>query len=308
MNHKTRIRSVSKTRWLKLVVFVFGCIAFGCVYSANTDNSPAKVENAVSPSEPSAQASKNSDLAKIEEENAISPANLDQTDKDYSQFKHDNDFHSRLPCLLCHQRESNSSKIGFPGKVGHMPCAGCHAVQFSSNTSPMCTICHTDTGMKRFPGLTSFSAKFDHGRHTRVNCSVCHKSQQRGVAFSIPSGASAHSTCFECHSSSAPASMSSCSVCHVPGRLARTSEWSIAFRKSFSHAKHLNRGKLNCATCHSVRPGASRGRQMSSPLVSMHFAPPKSLSCGGCHNGKKAFGPDDFANCQRCHHPKTFKF
>lgn len=232
-------------------------------------------------------------------------------DKDYSRFVHSNEFHSRLPCLLCHRRDDNSPRMRFPGKSDHLPCAGCHAAQFADNSSPICTICHTnaETGaMKGFPSLRSFSAKFNHSKHGRVNCAICHKTSGRGgAALSIPSRSSAHSTCFQCHSNRASFAMSSCSTCHQPGRVSRTSEWSVAFRKSFNHAKHLAKD-MKCATCHTVRAGTARGRQVSVPLVSMHFARDNSLSCGGCHDGKKAFGPDDFANCKRCHNPKTFKF
>lgn len=230
-------------------------------------------------------------------------------DNDYSKFKHSNPSHTRLPCLLCHRRDDNSPRIQFPGKPDHLPCAGCHAVQFSDNTSPMCNICHTDTGMKRFPGLRSFGAKFDHSRHTRANCATCHKTAGRGgAALSIPAGQTAHVTCFQCHTSRSSAGMVSCDVCHQPGRLIRTSESSPAFRKSFNHSEHLRGTNMNCATCHTVRPGASRGRQMSAPVTSMHFPPAGAQSCGACHNGKRAFGPDDFSNCKRCHSPTTFKF
>lgn len=230
-------------------------------------------------------------------------------DKDYSKFTHSNAFHSRLPCLLCHRRDDNSARISFPGKIDHLPCTGCHQEQFSDKSSPICTICHTnaDTGaMKRFPPLRSFGVKFDHSRHTRSNCATCHKVEGRGVARSIPAGVNAHVTCFQCHSSSSAAS--SCNICHVPGRLVRTSTSSPAFRKSFSHAKHLAARNVNCASCHNLRPGASRGRQMSNPAVSMHFAPAGSMSCGGCHSGKKAFGADDFSNCKRCHQGNKFRF
>lgn len=232
-------------------------------------------------------------------------------DKDYSRFVHNNQLHSRLPCLLCHRRDTNSPRIGFPGKQDHLPCAGCHALQFADKASPICTICHTnaETGaMKRFPGLKSFGFKYDHARHTKINCATCHKPSGRaGAARSIPSGANAHANCFQCHSSRSSPRMVSCSTCHQQGRTGRTSEWSVAFRKGFSHAKHVNAKNVNCATCHTLRRGAPRGRQMSSPLTSMHFAPVKSMSCGGCHDGKKAFGPDDFSNCRRCHQGKTFR-
>src|SRR6185369_5385310 len=88
---------------------------------------------------------------------------------DYSKFQHSSRNHSRLPCLLCHRRDS-----GFvpklPGANGHLPCAGCHAQQFSDAGSPICTICHTDVksgALKSFPHLQSFRMKFDHARHVK---------------------------------------------------------------------------------------------------------------------------------------------
>jgi len=272
----------------KVFVFLGGILFFGYAFvvgfTGETGTRPAMVSEVITP------------LAEPE-------------DNDYSKFKHSNPSHTRLPCLLCHRRDDNSPRISFPGKNGHLPCAGCHTDQFSSNTSPMCTICHTDTGLKRFPGLRSFAVKFDHSKHSSANCATCHKTAGRGgAALSIPSGGSAHVACFKCHTSSSSAGMVSCDVCHQPGQLIRTAEWSVAFRKSFNHSEHLRGTKMNCATCHTVRPGASRGRQMSAPAVSMHFAPAGSVSCGGCHNGKRAFGPDDFTNCRTCHGTKTFKF
>lgn len=228
---------------------------------------------------------------------------------DYSRFRHSNPSHTRLPCLLCHRRDDNSPRIRFPGTPGHLPCAGCHAVQFSGNTSPMCTICHTDTGVKNFPGLQSFGVRFNHSRHAGVGCATCHKSAGRaGVGLSIPSGRSAHATCFQCHTFRSSGTMSSCDTCHQPGRLIRTSEWSPAYRKGFSHAEHSRGNKLSCTACHSVRAGSARGRQVSAPLVTMHFAPVRAVSCGGCHNDKRAFGTEDFSNCKRCHEGGSFKF
>lgn len=241
----------------------------------------------------------------------VTPVDIEPApqDKDYSRFTHSNQYHSRMPCLLCHRRDSNSPRISFPGRGGHTPCIGCHSLQFSDNSSPICTICHTNPGtgaMKGFPGLRSFGRSFDHTRHSRTNCAVCHKSTRAGVAFSIPSGANAHSTCFQCHSSSASFAMSSCNVCHKPGRLVRTSEGSAAFRANFSHGRHIRSG-MSCTTCHSVRAGGT-GRQVSSPVTSMHFPPAGRASCGACHNGTKTFGANDFTNCKRCHNGNSFRF
>jgi c(7)-type cytochrome triheme protein len=276
------------TRHVKLFVLISGCLAFAYFFK-------------VAPEPISAG-------ALVPEFDVTEPL---QTDKDYSKFQHGNAFHSRLPCLVCHTRNDNSTRIGFPGRSGHLPCAGCHGLQFSDNSSPICTICHTnaETGsLKRFPGLRTFGARFVHDRHARVNCSVCHGSSRRGVAFSIPSGPTAHATCFRCHTASSSNTMASCSTCHQPGRLVRTPEWTRAFTVSFSHRRHLTGTNMNCTSCHSVLQGAARGRQVTAPLASMHFAPPVRASCGKCHNSERAFGTSDFANCKRCHLGNSFKF
>ena len=231
--------------------------------------------------------------------------------KEYSRFNHSNAFHSRLPCLVCHRRDDNSARISFPGRAGHTPCIGCHSLQFEDSGSQICTICHTNPqsgGLKRFPGLRSFGVRFDHARHNRVNCATCHKPARGGVAFSIPARTEAHTTCFQCHSSRSANSMSSCGVCHTQGRFVRTPETSRAFAVNFSHAKHDGKQSLNCSSCHTIRAGTARGRQVSAPLVSMHFAPSRSLSCGGCHNNVRAFGGQDFSDCKRCHSGGSFKF
>src|SRR2546423_3416493 len=46
--------------------------------------------------------------------------------RDFSKFTHTNAVHSRLPCLLCHRRETNAPRPVRPRAGGHMPCAGCH--------------------------------------------------------------------------------------------------------------------------------------------------------------------------------------
>ncbi len=224
------------------------------------------------------------------------------------RFRHSDPQHQRMPCLLCHQRTDNSPRIK---RGGHSPCSGCHVEQFAQTSGPLCTICHSDSGVRAFPALRSFNAKFDHGRHLRqTNCSTCHKPTRNGVALSIPKGSAAHSTCFTCHgpqTTIAGKNIGSCDTCHSPGRLARTSEWAKAFSMNFNHSEH-GRGRQSCTTCHTVRAGVSRSRQVTSPLASMHFASAKAQSCASCHNGKKAFGANDFKNCKRCHEGSTFKF
>ena len=237
-----------------------------------------------------------------------------QSSTDYSQFKHDDRNHARLPCFLCHRRENNSPQPTLPGKAAHAPCTGCHAQQFSNPASEICTICHTDVQsgkVKAFPPLRSFDVRFDHANHAGAACATCHRSNRNGVGLSIPSRLNAHVTCFSCHTPNAQANgrnISSCSTCHQLGRLVRTSEQAPAFRVSFSHAKHDASEKLSCAACHQVRVGLSRGRQVSTPLPLNHRAPGTASSCATCHNGQRAFGGDDFSVCKRCHKGSAWHF
>ena len=166
--------------------------------------------------------------------------------------------------------------------------------------------------MKAFPALQSFNFSFDHGKHVRqTNCATCHRPARQGVAFSIPSGAAAHATCFQCHTPEkevAGRNIGSCSVCHQAGRPASITTAAKAFTENFSHQRHLSGGKMNCAACHTVRAVRSLGEQVSSPVAKVHSAPGGTQSCASCHNNKRAFGPGDFSNCKRCHQGNSFKF
>jgi len=232
---------------------------------------------------------------------------------DYSQFKHDNAQHARLPCLLCHRRENNSPQPTLPGKAAHAPCTGCHAQQFANPASEICTICHTEVQsgkIKAFPPLRTFDVRFDHAKHSAA-CATCHRQGRNGVALSIPSKLNAHVACFSCHTPNAQANgrnISSCGTCHQFGRFVRTSEQATAYRVGFSHASHDASEKLACTACHQVRAGLPVTRQMSAPSPLNHHASMRSFSCASCHNGKRAFGGDDFSVCKRCHKGAAWHF
>ena len=287
-NHK-KLGATSITKRLQIMILLLSCVAFGYAYTMFPD--PA----AVGESAP---------------EITLAEATAAEPVEDYSRFTHSNNAHTQLPCLLCHRRDDNSPRLKLPGKINHLPCAGCHVAQFEDQASPMCTICHTNpqTGaMKGFPTIRSFNIKFNHGKHLRqTNCATCHKPASRGVALSVPKGSAAHTTCFQCHTDRTP--IGSCDTCHSPGRPVRGSEWAKAFSLNFSHQEHTGKGNMNCATCHSVLAGGVRGRQVTAPAPSMHFPPARGQSCATCHNNKRAVGPPDFADCKRCPEGKTFKF
>jgi predicted CXXCH cytochrome family protein len=236
---------------------------------------------------------------------------------DFSKFLHSSANHARMPCLLCHRRESNAARPALPGGSGHVPCSGCHAQQFANPESPICTICHTDVGsgaLKPFPRLKSFRMTFNHARHMNMSgasCTTCHRPARGGVARSIPAGFNAHSTCFGCHTpraNSGGRDISSCGTCHKPGGYARTPVWTAAFRMNFSHAKHGPSQKLACNDCHQVRAGLPQRRQVTSTEAANHHASGRGQSCMTCHDGKRAFGGDDFSVCKRCHTGNKWQF
>ena len=233
-------------------------------------------------------------------------------------FAHGTPAHAGIACASCHERAGNSLRL-----PGHKACIDCHAPQFISPQLALCSTCHTNLEspnppVKAFPALRSFNARFDHAQHNtggarpEAGCATCHRPlSRRSGALSIPARLDAHSTCFQCHSPGAQSGgrdISSCGVCHTLGPYSRTPVARRAFRMSFTHATHGPRQGMNCAACHSVRPGAGQGRQVSSPVASQHFASARGQSCATCHNNRRAFGGDDFGDCKRCHKGQTFRF
>ncbi|HVF67216.1 MAG TPA: cytochrome c3 family protein [Pyrinomonadaceae bacterium] len=235
-------------------------------------------------------------------------------------FSHATPRHASLACDSCHRRTDNSARPRWPG---HKDCTDCHAPEFFTSGSPLCLNCHTDVTsrqppLKDFPAIQSFNARFDHAAHSQgaarpeQGCASCHLPARRGVALSILAGAGAHDNCYRCHTPGSTASsgrdISSCATCHAPGRMARTPTNSRAYAVSFSHATHGPRQSLRCDSCHTVRAGAGQGRQVASPQPTQHFGSGRARTCTTCHDNRRAFGGDDFADCKRCHKGQTFKF
>lgn len=284
-----------KRRWIQLVVLAAGCF---CVASAVVSDWHLSAVSA----KPKSQFS----IA------ALTPS-AQQGNQDFSKFSHGNRSHERLPCLLCHRRESNAPRP--IRSLQHTPCAGCHTQQFAASSGPICTICHTSvesgsSQIKPFPSLKSFNMTFAHARHRGVACATCHKPASKGVALSIPSGAAAHTTCYQCHTPRAQANgqdISSCTTCHKPGQHSRASMSSKAFKVNFSHEQHKRQG-ISCLECHKITSFPLRAAQVSSPLPTEHPASQRVQSCETCHNDERAFGIASFANCKRCHQGPTFRF
>jgi c(7)-type cytochrome triheme protein len=86
-------------------------------------------------------------------------------------------------------------------------------------------------------------------------------------------------------------------------RYVRASQTARAFRVGFSHAKHDRTEGLSCNECHRVQ-----ANRVSAPQPLNHHAAPRAFSCMSCHNGKRAFGGDDFSVCKRCHTGARWQF
>jgi nitrate/TMAO reductase-like tetraheme cytochrome c subunit len=249
----------------------------------------------------------------------------------YSRFSHSSPReHAALTvssnCDSCHRRNDGSLEPRFPV---HKDCIGCHLVQFtasnsSSSENPICTSCHTTDALnalssltKKFPGLRSFTADFDHAQHMQGiesarpagGCATCHVPTRQGAAKTIPARLSAHQTCYQCHSPGKKAgNHSSCGSCHTLGPYSPTSTSARAYRMGFSHRDHDQRERLTCQNCHKLRGrGLPRTRQVSSILPAQHFANPRAQNCLTCHNAKRAFGDMDTHDCKRCHKRPGFR-
>ncbi len=244
------------------------------------------------------------------------PIAVKASDKTFKKFSHKIAEHKQFECASCHERQGRSLDMNY---AGHESCVGCHISQFTSSgptTSDepsMCAICHKELKavpptMNDFPHQfrEGFNMKFDHADHDSgggrppQGCASCHDSA--GAGKTIPAGFRAHNNCYTCHT--AESKIGSCSTCHQLAPYNRTSPGRTAFRGSFSHGDHAGVG---CSDCHSVRPGASQGRQVSNIAVSQHCG--GSNNCATCHNGARSFGDGNFADitsCARCHTGLSF--
>lgn len=255
----------------------------------------------------------------IRHQNAFSPHRLVGGLQNYGVFSHGTRAHANINCNSCHQRTDNSATPKF---AGHSSCINCHLAQFVTPQSQMCAICHASVQtaaapLRAFPTQFNerFNMKFDHAVHNRGDarpangCVSCHKPLRGGIALSIPVNLNAHNNCYSCHTPNRVVGgrdIGSCNMCHAQANYRRTSTSAQAFQASFSHSDHSSRQGLNCADCHSLIPGASQTRQVSSPVTAQHFASSRAMKCMTCHNDRRAFGDRDFANCKLCHTKSTF--
>lgn len=206
-------------------------------------------------------------------------------------FNFDHARHSRVACDNCH-RPIGGNKMSATTVSQHKnlrnSCATCHNSKRAFGASRMadCRRCHSD-----IPASSNFGVRFGHDVHAKDNCASCHKA---GAAnFSVPNGATAHNSCFQCHApGKSAAAKSTCFSCHKIGGGIDIKPSRAVIPGNFAHAKHEF---LGCDSCH-----ASSGGKMTMPTAAMHKAKGGGTNCATCHDNQTAFG-EDFASCKRCH-------
>ena len=137
----------------------------------------------------------------------------------YSQFKHDNPNHSRLPCLLCHRRTDNSSQPKLPGKNAHAPCTGCH-----QQSLPIRAV--RSRFMRTSEQAAAFRVGFSHANHDaseKLSCAECHR-----VRPGLPRGRQVSSPVALNHR--AAARSTSCATCHNSERAFGGDDFSVCTR------------------------------------------------------------------------------
>jgi c(7)-type cytochrome triheme protein len=72
----------------------------------------------------------------------------------------------------------------------------------------------------------------------------------------------------------------------------------------FSHYNHLEALGKNCPTCHNAIFNIVPEKNPAFTMAEME----KGKSCGACHNGTKAFGVKEKANCSNCHPTRDITF
>jgi c(7)-type cytochrome triheme protein len=224
--------------------------------------------------------------------------------------KFDHAKHNQVKCDQCHIRKADAI---IPIMPGHPACISCHIKEFTSTQFAICSNCHegitaVQPPVVAFPERQSFGVEFSHKTHAtyqagekRADCSSCHL--VAGARTTFP----AHHECYVCHKSpdqvkpGEKVGGASCGECHTTtGDKKPPSQMSKAYNYRFTHQVHAQREGIGCTECHNVLENRSAA-QVSVPQLKEHRGAAFG-SCGGCHNGKRAFGGELANNaCIRCH-------
>lgn len=128
---------------------------------------------------------------------------------------------------------------------------------------------------------------FDHVKHERVGCVVCHEGSEKGVRAGLPDG----SICRQCHAT--PPQVAGAEAAWQDMAEGRPIAWVRLSRVPdhvlFSHRRHVASGELDCKSCHgdvgrmSVPPIAPATNLSMAACESCHRQQAASNDCAGCH-------------------------
>ncbi len=126
-------------------------------------------------------------------------------------------------------------------------------------------------------------AAFDHSRHARLACAVCHQGVETGTAAGLPEA----ELCRRCHAKAPD---------HAPkdafeagGRLRWAQLTRLPSHVMFSHRRHVALGRLECASCHgaiarlSEPPSRLLVRLDMKACLSCHRREGVTEDCAACH-------------------------
>lgn len=197
--------------------------------------------------------------------------------------------HAKQDCRACHKLPFNEAGIASDKHINSArtflgltsTCTACHQDEHRGALDQTCTKCHTMEAWKSASKYDHASARFLlTGKHGKVECSKCHKSENAGTSKTILLTKKVGAGSFLKYK---PIEFSSCASCHKD--------------------VHQNKFGQDCASCH-VTTGFSELKSASFdhsktryPLVGKHL----SVNCAKCHTSGKKTGKMKFDLCLDCH-------
>jgi c(7)-type cytochrome triheme protein len=207
--------------------------------------------------------------------------------------------HAEILCGACH--------TGGPAKPAI--CSGCHNLPTADvpMASMTCRECHLKEQVvqpivgcaKCHPGMGGLHKK---AAHKDAGCASCHlphrwSPEPRETCLTCHGDKKEHNpgpACAECHDFKAAAGAPK-TAAGKPAAITFPADASSPGAVTFDHAKHLAKG-ATCADCH---PKYFKMQKGGAKFTMDDMG--KGMTCGACHNGKKAFGVEDGDKCMSCH-------
>jgi c(7)-type cytochrome triheme protein len=186
----------------------------------------------------------------------------------------------RLPADIVYEQPADSDRAVIFRHSTHVAMAG-----------NRCLGCHPEPFRMLRPVRHASHVEMDRGG----SCGICHDSR---TAFGVRDSAA----CQTCHAGRPAPDLAGGKKADsaaegprgsLPKRIRFTRGEASPGPVSFRHDRHPMEG--GCVSCHPkpFAMKASGGR----PGGAMHEA----AACGGCHDGRRAFGVEDASACARCH-------